>query len=151
MLEKEKNQNRKEIRGRYIESRNETRLSTNLLKGAKKEPFCFDANRGPNSDARDVGFSANDLRLESFRRPSSRVFHPRRSAAARFLSPQVIDFSTTTSGCRRSLSPCLPPLSTASRNPSLHRVSALKAGIEPASGNTRHFCPLNHSENLHPT
>lgn len=47
------------------------RDSANLLKGAKKEPFYFDANRGPNSDARDVGFSTNDLRLETLAAPAA--------------------------------------------------------------------------------
>ncbi len=47
------------------------RDSVNLLKGAKKEPFYFDANRGPNSDARDVGFSTNDLGLETLAAPAA--------------------------------------------------------------------------------
>ena len=37
----------------------------------KVEPFYFDANRGPNSDARDVGFSANDLGLETIAAPAA--------------------------------------------------------------------------------
>lgn len=37
----------------------------------KVEPFYFDANRGPNSDARDVGFSANDLKLETLAAPAA--------------------------------------------------------------------------------
>jgi CRISPR-associated endonuclease/helicase Cas3 len=37
----------------------------------KVEPFYFDANRGPNSDARDVGFSTNDLGLESLAAPAA--------------------------------------------------------------------------------
>jgi CRISPR-associated endonuclease/helicase Cas3 len=36
----------------------------------KVEPFYFDANRGPNSDARDVGFSINDLGLETLAAPA---------------------------------------------------------------------------------
>ncbi len=36
----------------------------------KVEPFYFDANRGPNSDARDVGFSTNDLSLETLAAPA---------------------------------------------------------------------------------
>jgi CRISPR-associated endonuclease/helicase Cas3 len=36
----------------------------------KVEPFYFDANRGPNSDARDVGFSTNDLGLETLAAPA---------------------------------------------------------------------------------
>jgi CRISPR-associated endonuclease/helicase Cas3 len=37
----------------------------------KVEPFYFDANRGPNSDARDVGFSTNDLGLETLAAPAT--------------------------------------------------------------------------------
>jgi CRISPR-associated endonuclease/helicase Cas3 len=37
----------------------------------KVEPFYFDANRGPNSDARDVGFSTNDLGLETLAAPAA--------------------------------------------------------------------------------
>lgn len=37
----------------------------------KTEPFCFDANRGPNSDARDVGFSPNDLKLKTLAAPAA--------------------------------------------------------------------------------
>ncbi len=37
----------------------------------KVEPFYFDANRGPNSDARDVGFSTNDLKLETLAAPAA--------------------------------------------------------------------------------
>lgn len=47
------------------------RDSANPLKGAKKEPFYFDANRGPNSDARDVGFSTNDLSMETLAAPAA--------------------------------------------------------------------------------
>jgi CRISPR-associated endonuclease/helicase Cas3 len=36
----------------------------------KVEPFYFDANRGPNADSRDVGFSPNDLRLETLAAPA---------------------------------------------------------------------------------
>jgi CRISPR-associated endonuclease/helicase Cas3 len=35
----------------------------------KKEPFYFDANRGPNADSRDVGFAPNDLKLETVASP----------------------------------------------------------------------------------
>lgn len=38
---------------------------------AKTEPFYFDANRGPNSDARDIGFSPNDLKLKTLAAPAS--------------------------------------------------------------------------------
>jgi len=37
----------------------------------KVEPFYFDANRGPNADARDVGFSPNDLSLETLAAPAA--------------------------------------------------------------------------------
>ena len=36
----------------------------------KVEPFYFDANRGPNADSRDVGFSPNDLGLETLAAPA---------------------------------------------------------------------------------
>lgn len=35
----------------------------------KVEPFYFDANRGPNAHSRDVGFAANDLKLETLAAP----------------------------------------------------------------------------------
>jgi CRISPR-associated endonuclease/helicase Cas3 len=38
---------------------------------AKTEPFYFDANRGPNSDARDIGFSPNDLKLRTLAAPAA--------------------------------------------------------------------------------
>ncbi len=69
-LEKEK----AKITKKYQEDIQKAELkrgSANLLKGAKKEPFYFDANRGPNSDARDVGFSTNDLRLETLAAPAA--------------------------------------------------------------------------------
>lgn len=37
----------------------------------KTEPFYFDANRGPNSDARDIGFSPNDLKLKTLAAPAA--------------------------------------------------------------------------------
>ena len=39
-------------------------------KTKKVEPFYFDANRGPNSDSRDVGFSPNDLGFETLAAPA---------------------------------------------------------------------------------
>lgn len=36
----------------------------------KVEPFYFDANRGPNADSRDVGFSPNTLSLETLAAPA---------------------------------------------------------------------------------
>jgi len=36
----------------------------------KVEPFYFDANRGPNAHSRDVGFAANDLKLETLAAPA---------------------------------------------------------------------------------
>ena len=36
----------------------------------KKEPFYFDARRGPSSDARDIGFAPNDLKLETISYPA---------------------------------------------------------------------------------
>jgi CRISPR-associated endonuclease/helicase Cas3 len=47
------------------------RDSADLFKKAKMEPFYFDANRGSNSDARDVGFSTNDLGLETLAAPAA--------------------------------------------------------------------------------
>jgi hypothetical protein len=44
-----------------------------LFKGAKKEPFYFDANRGPNADARDVGFSPNDLAMKTLAAPATEL------------------------------------------------------------------------------
>ncbi len=47
------------------------RIAYDVVDGTKKvEPFYFDANRGPNSDSRDVGFSANDLSLETLASPA---------------------------------------------------------------------------------
>lgn len=40
----------------------------------KVEPFYFDAKRGPNADARDVGFAPNDLKLETIAAPASEFF-----------------------------------------------------------------------------
>lgn len=42
-------------------------------KPQKVEPFCFDAKRGPNADARDVGFSPNTLKLESDAAPAVEI------------------------------------------------------------------------------
>jgi CRISPR-associated protein Csb3 len=43
-----------------------TRVAYDMTDSAKKvEPFYFDANRAPNSVARDVGFSCNDLKLKT--------------------------------------------------------------------------------------
>ncbi|WP_038171088.1 type I-U CRISPR-associated helicase/endonuclease Cas3 [Verrucomicrobium sp. BvORR106] len=36
----------------------------------KVEPFYFDSNRGPNAHSRDVGFAANDLKLETLASPA---------------------------------------------------------------------------------
>jgi CRISPR-associated endonuclease/helicase Cas3 len=47
------------------------RDSTDPFKGAKKEPFYFDANRGPNADARDIGFSPNDLAMKTLAAPAT--------------------------------------------------------------------------------
>lgn len=69
-LEKEK----AKIAKKYEEDIQKAELkrdSANVLKGAKKEPFYFDANRGPNSDARDVGFSINDLSMETLAAPAA--------------------------------------------------------------------------------
>lgn len=69
-LEKEK----AKIAKKYAEDIQKAKLkrdSANVFKGAKKEPFYFDANRGPNSDARDVGFSTNDLGLETLAAPAA--------------------------------------------------------------------------------
>ena len=41
-----------------------------VTKNAKKEPFYFDANRGPNAHSRDVGFATNDLKLETLASPA---------------------------------------------------------------------------------
>jgi len=62
-LEKEKGK----IEAKYCEdyAKAKNKQTVGLLKAeaeAKAEPFYFDANRGPNSDARDVGFSPNDLK-----------------------------------------------------------------------------------------
>lgn len=38
--------------------------------GKKKEPYYFDARRGPNAHSRDVGFSANDLQLTTLAYPA---------------------------------------------------------------------------------
>ena len=47
------------------------RIAFDVLDPTKKvEPFYFDANRGPNSDSRDVGFSPNDLGLETLASPA---------------------------------------------------------------------------------
>jgi CRISPR-associated endonuclease/helicase Cas3 len=69
-LEKEKAKIAKKFEDDLLKAKLK-RDSANLLKGAKKEPFYFDANRGPNSDARDVGFSPNDLRLETLAAPAA--------------------------------------------------------------------------------
>jgi CRISPR-associated protein Csb3 len=69
-LEKEK----AKIAKKYEEDIQKAELkrdSAKVSKGAKKEPFYFDANRGPNSDARDVGFSTNDLGLETLAAPAA--------------------------------------------------------------------------------
>ena len=42
-------------------------------KPKKVEPFCFDAQRGPNADARDVGFSPNTLSFETLAAPAVEV------------------------------------------------------------------------------
>lgn len=39
-------------------------------KPKKREPFCFDSLRGPNSHSRDVGFSANQLKMKSTASPA---------------------------------------------------------------------------------
>ncbi len=39
----------------------------------KVEPFCFDAKRGPNADARDVGFSTDKLELKTLAAPAVEV------------------------------------------------------------------------------
>jgi len=47
------------------------RVAFDTTDGSKKvEPFYFDANRGPNADSRDVGFSPNDLGLETLASPA---------------------------------------------------------------------------------
>ncbi len=69
-LEKEKNKIAKKFEEDLSKARSK-RDSANLLKGAKKEPFYFDANRGPNADARDVGFSTNDHSLETLAAPAA--------------------------------------------------------------------------------
>lgn len=69
-LEKEKSKITKKFE-EYLLKAKLKRNSADPLKDAKKEPFYFDANRGPNSDARDVGFSANDLGLETIAAPAA--------------------------------------------------------------------------------
>jgi hypothetical protein len=39
----------------------------------KREPFYFDARRAPNSHSRDIGFSPNDLKLETMAFPAVEV------------------------------------------------------------------------------
>lgn len=49
----------------------DSRIVYDVADASKKvEPYYFDANRGPNSDSCDVGFSPNDLGLETLAAPA---------------------------------------------------------------------------------
>ncbi len=73
--EKELEAEKAKIAARYEKSVSKAKIRCeeslgDIANGEKVEPFYFDANRGPNAHSRDVGFSANDLKLETLASPA---------------------------------------------------------------------------------
>lgn len=65
--------------------------------GDKKEPFYFDARRGPNAHSRDVGFSPNDLALTSTAYPAVELLclvGLQRCLPARTREARIYDYHT---------------------------------------------------------
>ena len=62
------------IRGEKFRTRNLFNVGVVVLNGSdptkKKEPYYYDARRAPNAHSRDVGFSTNDLGLETLAHPA---------------------------------------------------------------------------------
>ena len=84
----------------------------------KKEPYYFDARRGPNAHSRDVGFSANDLGLTTTAFPAVEflcLVGLQRCLPARTDTPRIYDYHTWSV-------PLAPPLLPAA-------VSGLMPGI----------------------
>ncbi|MBI4605511.1 MAG: hypothetical protein HY721_26395 [Planctomycetes bacterium] len=61
----------------------------------KKEPFYFDARRGPNAHSRDIGFSPNDLQMTTTAFPAVEflcLVGLQRARPARTSQPRVFDY-----------------------------------------------------------
>jgi CRISPR-associated endonuclease/helicase Cas3 len=66
-------QKAKESRKKKEEKANEILEQARATAKKKVEPFYFDAKRGPNADARDVGFSPNSLKFETDAAPAVEI------------------------------------------------------------------------------
>jgi CRISPR-associated protein Csb3 len=79
-------------------------------KPKKREPFYFDARRGPNAHSRDVGFSPNDLKMKTTAFPVVEFFcllGLQRGRPAPSTRPRVFHYFTWTKPLAVSL---LPPV-----------------------------------------
>jgi CRISPR-associated protein Csx14 len=78
-------------------------------KAKKREPFYFDARRGPNAHSRDIGFSPNDLKMTTTAFPAVEflcLIGLQRSRPATTARPRVFHYFTWTEPLAVSL---LPP------------------------------------------
>jgi CRISPR-associated protein Csb3 len=78
----------------------------------KKEPYYFDARRGPNAHSRDVGFSANDLDLKTTAFPAVELLclvGLQRGFPAPTEQPRVFDYFTWTHPIPPELLPAVVP------------------------------------------
>ncbi|MBN2429350.1 MAG: type I-U CRISPR-associated helicase/endonuclease Cas3 [Deltaproteobacteria bacterium] len=66
-------QKAREVREKKEEKASEDFEQTRVNAKKKVEPFYFDAKRGPNADARDVGFSPNTLKFETDAAPAVEI------------------------------------------------------------------------------
>src|SRR5207302_9036321 len=74
----------------------------------KKEPYYFDARRGPNAHSRDVGFSPNDLDMTTTAFPAVELLclvGLQRCLPAKTERPRLFDYFTWD----KPLPPCLLP------------------------------------------
>lgn len=74
----------------------------------KREPFYFDARRGPNAHSRDVGFSPNDLKLKTTAAPAVEflsLIGLQRCRPAPTTRPRVLDYYTWNAPLAVSLLP----------------------------------------------
>ena len=71
--------------------------SKQKVKLKKREPFYFDARRGPNAHSRDVGFSPNDLQMKTTGCPAVEflcLLGLQRCRPAPTAKPRVLDYFT---------------------------------------------------------
>jgi len=77
-------------------------------KPKKREPFYFDARRGPNAHSRDVGFSPNDLKIKTTAAPVVEflcLIGLQRSRPKQTVRPRVFNYFSWTSPIPISLLP----------------------------------------------